>query len=130
MEILYKPIGIVHSPIKKAEEAPRFYTISDIKGCIEIFPEYEPGLYKIESEDSIVVIFHFHLSKGYDLHQKKCTSAETKGVFTLCSPRRPNPLGISVLKLEKVKKNLLYVANLDMVDETPVLDIKPFRHFK
>jgi tRNA (Thr-GGU) A37 N-methylase len=63
------------------------------------------------------------------LIQKKCTTGELKGVFTLCSPRRPNSIGMSVLKLERIEGNILYVANLDMVDETPVLDIKPFRHF-
>jgi tRNA-Thr(GGU) m(6)t(6)A37 methyltransferase TsaA len=130
MGINYKPVGIVHSPIKEARDAPRFFTISDIKGTIEIYSEYAMGLKYLEREESIIVIFHFHLSKGYELMQRKCTTGELKGVFTLCSPNRPNPIGMSVLRLEKVEGNILYVANLDMVDETPVLDIKPYRHFK
>jgi tRNA-Thr(GGU) m(6)t(6)A37 methyltransferase TsaA len=129
MSIIYEPIGIIHSPIKDIKDAPRFFTISDKKGTIEIYPQYAKGLKYLEREESIVVLFHFHLSKGYELMQKKCTTGELKGVFTLCSPRRPNPIGMSVLRLEKVEGNILFVANLDMVDETPVLDIKPFRHF-
>jgi tRNA (adenine37-N6)-methyltransferase len=129
MSIIYEPVGIVHSPIKEAKDAPRFFTISDIKGTIEIYPQYAEGLKYLEREESILVLFHFHLSEGYELMQKKCTTGEPKGVFTLCSPRRPNPIGMSVLRLEKVEGNILHVANLDMVDETPVLDIKPFRQF-
>lgn len=120
MKIIYEPIGIVHSPIKNLRDAPRFFTISDVKGTIEIYPEYSQGLDKIDREDRIVVLFHFHLSKGYELVQKKCTSGELKGVFTLCSPDRPNPLGMSVLNLEKIENNFLFVSNLDMVDETPL----------
>ena len=131
MNITYSPIGIVHSPIKNVKDAPRFFSISQVKGTIEIYPEFAQGLYKIDSEESIIVLFHFHLSSNnYELIQKKCTTAEAKGVFTLCSPKRPNPIGMSVLRLERVENNILYVSNLDMVDETPVLDIKPFRHFK
>ncbi len=130
MSIVYESVGIVHSPIKKAGDAPRFFTVSDKKGTIEIYPQYAEGLKYLDREESIVVIFHFHLSEGYELMQKKCTTGELKGVFTLCSPRRPNPIGMSVLRLEKVEGNILFVANLDMVDETPVLDIKPFRHFR
>jgi tRNA-Thr(GGU) m(6)t(6)A37 methyltransferase TsaA len=130
MSIIYEPVGIIHSPIKDAKDAPRFFTISDTKGTIEIYPQYAEGLKYLEREESIVVLFHFHLSIGYELMQKKCTTGELKGVFTLCSPRRPNPIGMSVLRLEKVEGNILFVANLDMVDETPVLDIKPFRHFR
>jgi tRNA (adenine37-N6)-methyltransferase len=129
MSITYEPVGIVHSPIKHAKDAPRFFTISDKKGTIEIYPQYAEGLKYLEREESIVVIFHFHLSTGYELVQKKCTTGELKGVFTLCSPNRPNPIGMSVLRLEKIEGSILYVSNLDMVDETPVLDIKPFRHF-
>ena len=129
MSIIYEPVGIVHSPIKYAKDAPRFFTISDKKGTIEIYPQYGEGLKYLEKEESIIIIFHFHLSTSYELLQKKCTTGELKGVFTLCSPNRPNPIGMSVLRLEKVEGNILSVANLDMVDETPVLDIKPFRHF-
>lgn len=129
MGIVFEPIGIVHSPIKSTKDAPRFFTISDVKGTIEIYPEFAQGLTYIEREQRIVVIFHFHLSEGFDLLQRKCTSGELKGVFTLCSPRRPNPIGMSVLELERIEDNILYVSGLDMADETPVLDIKPFRHF-
>ncbi len=130
MGVNFEPIGIVHSPIKSAKDAPRFFTISDIKGTIEIYQQYAEGLKFLEREESIIVLFHFHLSKGYELIQRKFNTGELKGVFALCAPNRPNPIGMSVLRLDKIEDNILYVANLDMVDETPVLDIKPYRHFK
>ncbi len=130
MGVNFEPIGIVHSPVRSVMEAPRFFTVSDIKGTIEIYPEFIRGLKFIEREERIIVLFHFHLSEGYELIQRKDSTREWKGVFSLCSPNRPNPIGMSVLRLEKVEGNILYVANLDMVDETPVFDIKPYRHFK
>lgn len=130
MSIICEPVGIVHSPIKDVRDAPKFFTVSDIKGTIELYPEFIQGLKYIEREERIIVLFHFHLSSGYELIQRKDATGEWKGVFALCSPNRPNPIGMSVLRLEKVEGNILFVANLDMVDETPVLDIKPYRHFK
>lgn len=80
----------------------------------------------LEELDHIVVIFHFHLSKSYTLLQRRRGYGRLQGVFSLCSPMRPNPIGMSVLRLTKVDPPLLYVENVDMIDGTPVLDIKPY----
>jgi tRNA (adenine37-N6)-methyltransferase len=126
MDIRYTPIGVMHCGIKKPADAPRFYAISDEKGAIEVFEPYLEGLDCIEEYGRIVVLFHFHLSEGFDLRQTG-PSGRTKGVFSLCSPMRPNPIGMSILKLERVELPFLYVANIDLVDGTPILDIKPYK---
>ncbi|MBN1636873.1 MAG: tRNA (N6-threonylcarbamoyladenosine(37)-N6)-methyltransferase TrmO [Deltaproteobacteria bacterium] len=127
MKISYKPIGIMHCELKDAASAPKFYSISKIKGTIEIYEPYTQGLLGLEELEHIVVLFHFHLSERYSLVQKRMAHGEMKGVFSLCSPMRPNPIGMSVLKLLKVERQLIYVDNVDLVDETPILDIKPYK---
>lgn len=129
MKICYEPIGILHTELTELSEAPRFYTESPYTGVIEVFPPYEQGLAGLDGQDRIVVLFHFHLSKDYELLQHRRGAGELTGVFNLCSPMRPNPIGMSVLKLTAVKGCNVYVAGLDMVDETPILDIKPFKPF-
>jgi tRNA (adenine37-N6)-methyltransferase len=126
LEIKYTPIGVMHCPIEDPADAPRFYAISDVRGTIEIFEPYLEGLDSISEYERIVVIFHFHLSRGYELIQTS-PKGRTKGVFSLCSPMRPNAIGMSVLKLERVEPPFLYVGNIDLVDGTPILDIKPYK---
>jgi tRNA-Thr(GGU) m(6)t(6)A37 methyltransferase TsaA len=116
----------MHCGIKKPADAPRFYAISDVKGTIEIFEPYLEGLDCLEEYGRIVVLFHFHLSEGFDLKQTG-PSGRVKGVFSLCSPMRPNPIGMSILRLERVELPFLHVANIDLVDGTPILDIKPYK---
>jgi tRNA-Thr(GGU) m(6)t(6)A37 methyltransferase TsaA len=126
MKISFEPIGIMHCDLKTLADVPFFYEDSSAKGIIEIYEPYVEGLIGLEEIENIVVLFHFHLSKGYELMQRKKGHGELKGVFRLCSPRRPNPIGMSVLKLTKVASPLLYVEHVDMVDGTPILDIKPY----
>ncbi len=126
MKICYEPIGVMHCGIKKPADAPRFYSISDVKGTIEIFKPFLEGLDALEEYEHIVVLFHFHLSEGYTLRQKSPTG-RVKGVFSLCSPMRPNAIGMSILKLVAVDPPLLSVENVDLVDGTPILDIKPYK---
>lgn len=126
MDICYTPIGVMHCGLEKPADAPRFYSISDVKGTIEIFEPYLEGLDCIEEYEHIVVLFHFHLSTGFNLTQKGA-SGRVKGVFSLCSPMRPNPIGLSILTLERVERPFLHVAHIDLVDGTPILDIKPYK---
>ncbi len=128
MEITFKPIGIVKCNIKDRTNAPRHFSVSCERGVIEVFPQYQEGLYRIEEREKIAVIFYFHKSeKNPPLIQESATGSGTKGVFNLCSPERPNPIGFSILKLLKVEGNKLYVEGLDMIDGTPIIDIKPFK---
>jgi tRNA-Thr(GGU) m(6)t(6)A37 methyltransferase TsaA len=127
VEIIYQPIGIMHCELTDPVAAPKFYTDSDIKGTIEVLAQYEEGLAGLEEFDHIIVFFHFHLSDGYSLMQKRRGEGELRGVFSLCSPNRPNGIGMSVLRLIKVERNRLHVDNVDLLDGTPILDIKPYK---
>jgi len=127
MEILYTTIGVMHCELFDPDTAPKFYTESTIKGTIEIFEAYEEGLAGLKDYDHIMVFFHFHRSAGYNLMQKRRGVGELRGVFSLCSPNRPNGIGMSILKLIKIEGNMLYVENVDLLDGTPILDIKPYK---
>ena len=125
--IIYKPIGIIHTPFKHLKGMPNQPTAGkDVKGVIEIRPEYIEGLKDIEGFSHIILIYHFHLSVGYSLRVKPFMDDHLRGVFATRSPKRPNPIGISVVRLVKVERGAIYVKNVDIVDGTPLLDIKPY----
>ena len=125
----FNPIGVVHSHLKDRNQAPRHYSVSEEEGIIEVYPEFIEGLYRIEEREYLIVLFNFHLSKPgkVEMHQTPPTSGTPKGVFSTCSPNRPNPIGLSIVKLLKVDGNKLHVKKIDMLDGTPVLDIKPYK---
>ncbi len=126
-EIRYKPIGIIHSGFKKKEGVPIQPTgASRIKGKVEIFPKYILGLKNLEGFSYIYLIYHFHLSKGYSLFIKPFMDDKKHGVFATHAPRRPNAIGLSVIRLISIKDNILEVENMDIIDGTPLLDIKPY----
>ncbi len=126
-EIVYRPIGIVHSPFKETKGVPIQPSGGrDIEGYVEVFPEYAEGLEDLEGFSYIILIVHLHLSKGYSLRVIPYMDDEPRGVFATRAPRRPNPIGISVVRLLEVEGNILKVKGMDMVDGTPLLDIKPY----
>jgi tRNA-Thr(GGU) m(6)t(6)A37 methyltransferase TsaA len=121
-----KPIGIIHSPFKSVEEAPIQPSRSQATGKIEIFEEYEKGLEDIEGFSHIILIYWFHKSKGYSLKVKPFLDTQLRGLFATRAPKRPNQLGLSVVRLLKRRENILTVKGIDVVDGTPLLDIKPY----
>jgi len=126
-EIAYKPIGILHSPFKDPVGTPiQPSAVAGISATVEIFPEYEEGLKDLEGFSHIILLYHFHLSKPYKLTVKPFMDENYHGAFATRSPSRPNPIGISTVRLLKIEKNVLYIQNVDILDETPVLDIKPY----
>ena len=126
-KIIYKPIGVVHSPFKEPKGTPiQPSIIKGIKGEVEIFPEYIEGLQDINGFSHIILIYHFHLSKKSSLKAKPFMEDKIHGIFAIRGPSRPNPIGISIVRLIKVDSNILHVENLDIIDETPLLDIKPY----
>lgn len=125
----FKPIGYVKT---EAKELPRHWSYSDVEGELVIYPEYQKGIKDIKPGDKIVVIFCFHKSPPFStdkLIQKPPHKDTPKGVFSLCSPYRPNPIGLSVLDVLEVKDNVIKVRRIDMFDGTPILDIKPFKAY-
>jgi tRNA-Thr(GGU) m(6)t(6)A37 methyltransferase TsaA len=126
-EITYIPIGIIHSPFKKIEGMPiQPAGAKGVKGTIEIKPEYKEGLKDLEGFSHIILIYHLHLSKDYSLEVIPFLDNVPRGVFATRAPKRPNSIGFSVVRLNKVENNILYIENVDIVDNTPVLDIKPY----
>jgi len=131
MEIKLKPIGIIHSPFKKKEDVESkkyadFRGFDSIQGELEIFKEYEKGLKDVEGFSHLVVLFAFHKSEGYKLHTKPLLGGILRGVFATRSPNRPNPIGMTVVKVLERNRNRLKVSGVDMIEGTPILDIKPF----
>jgi tRNA-Thr(GGU) m(6)t(6)A37 methyltransferase TsaA len=126
-EIRYKPIGTVHSPFKTPKDVPKESAgLEGVRGSVEVAGEYAEGLKDIEGFSHIFVIFHFHMSKGHPLIVKPYWGDGLRGVFATRSPSRPNPIGVSIVRLTKREGNVLHIQGLDMVDGTPVLDIKPY----
>jgi len=126
-EIKYKPIGVIHSPFKEPRGTPiQPAAAKGISGIVEIFPEYAEGLKDIEGFSHVILLYHFHLSKGSKLIAKPYMDNEAHGVFAMRGPSRPNPIGISVVRLVKVEGNRLHIQDVDIVDGTPLLDIKPY----
>jgi len=126
-EIRYKPIGVIHSPFKEPQGTPiQPAGAKGINGTVEIFPEYAEGLKDIEGFSHIILIYHFHLSGGALLKVKPYMDNQTHGVFAMRGPSRPNPIGISAVRLVGIKDNILHIQDVDIVDKTPLLDIKPY----
>jgi len=126
-EIKYKPIGVIHSPLKEPKGTPiQPAAAKGINGIVEVFPEYTEGLKDIEGFSHIILLYHFHLSKGSILIAKPYMDNERHGVFAMRGPGRPNPIGISAVCLVKVEGNMLHIRDVDIVDGTPLLDIKPY----
>jgi tRNA-Thr(GGU) m(6)t(6)A37 methyltransferase TsaA len=124
-----EPIGKVHT---QATDIPRSWTVSEVEGELVIDKKYIQGIKDIQPGEKIVVIFNFHRSRPFnpeDLaqHPRGDPERPKKGVFSICSPYRPNPIGMTVLTVTAVKENIISVKGLDMIDGTPILDIKPYR---
>jgi tRNA-Thr(GGU) m(6)t(6)A37 methyltransferase TsaA len=125
--IIYKPIGVIHSPFKEPRDAPiQSACAADIEGTVEIYPEYSEGLADLEGFSHIILIYHFHLSKGHSLRVKPYLDSELRGVFATRAPARPNPIGMSIVRLVKVEGGNLHIRDMDILDGTPLLDIKPY----
>ncbi|MBD3306106.1 tRNA (N6-threonylcarbamoyladenosine(37)-N6)-methyltransferase TrmO [candidate division KSB3 bacterium] len=108
---------------------PRHWSVSDREGTLVIDPEYTAGLRDIRAGQRIVVLFYFDRSPAFTTERLVQTPPHTdqpKGVFSLCSPVRPNPLGLSVLEVLDIADNLIRVKGVDMFDQTPILDLKPY----
>jgi len=121
-----KAIGMIYSPFKSKKDAPIQPLKSKAKGKVVLFEEYIEGLDGIDGFSHIYLIYKFHKSKGYKLKVIPFLDDKPKGLFATRAPRRPNQIGISVVKLIKIKKNILFVEGIDVLDGTPLLDIKPY----
>jgi len=96
------------------------------KGTVEIKPEYKEGLDDVDGFSHVILLYHFHLSQDFSLKVNPFLDDSHHGVFSTRAPRRPNPIGLSIVKLIRVENNILHIENIDIIDNTPLLDIKPY----
>jgi tRNA-Thr(GGU) m(6)t(6)A37 methyltransferase TsaA len=127
MEIIYKPIGIIHSPFNCLENMPIQPTsnVSGI-GMIEIFPEFAEGLRDLEGFSHIYLLYHLHKIQQSNLIVTPFLDKEPRGIFATRAPSRPNSIGLSLVELVRIENNFVHVARVDVLNETPLLDIKPY----
>jgi len=124
MEFNY--IGIINTPFKTSDDMPIQPKGSEAIGKIIVFDEYLEGLESIKEFSHLILLFHFHKAKEMKLKVKPFLDSQERGIFATRSPVRPNPIGLSVVRLIEIKSNVLTVGNVDMLDGTPLLDIKPY----
>jgi tRNA-Thr(GGU) m(6)t(6)A37 methyltransferase TsaA len=126
-QIRYRPIGIIHTPFKTPEGTPiQPRGASGVDGTVEVFSEYVDGLADLGGFSHIFLIYHFHLAKPFALQIKPFLDDKPHGLFATRAPSRPNPIGISVVELMRIDKGTLHIRDIDVVDKTPLLDIKPY----
>ncbi len=126
-EIIVRPIGTVHSPFKEPPGTPiQPGAAAGVQGMVEVFPEYAEGLRDLEGFSHIILLYYFHLAPGFSLLVQPFLDDQKRGLFATRAPARPNPIGISTVRLERVDGTRLYLREVDIVDGTPLLDIKPY----
>ena len=126
-QIIINPIGIIHTPFNNINGMPiQPLAAEGIKGYIALYPEYLEGLKDLEGFSHITLLYYFHKIKGYKLTVKPFMDTETHGIFATKSPKRPNAIGFSTVKLLKIENNIIHIEMVDMLNETPLIDIKPF----
>jgi tRNA-Thr(GGU) m(6)t(6)A37 methyltransferase TsaA len=123
----FRQIGLIHTPFREKSGTPiQGHLAPESEGTVEVFPEYADGLKDIEGFSHIVVLYCFHKSEGYKLLARPFLEDTERGVFAIRAPRRPNPIGLTVVRLVKREGNILYISGVDMLDGTPLLDLKPY----
>jgi tRNA-Thr(GGU) m(6)t(6)A37 methyltransferase TsaA len=127
MKIEFIPIGIIHTPFKIPKGMPiQPPGAEGITGSVEVYAEYQSGLKDLDGFSHIILLYSFHRSKGFTLDVVPYLDMEYRGVFATRAPRRPNSIGLSIVKLIGIKNDVLKVCNVDILDGTPLLDIKPY----
>jgi tRNA-Thr(GGU) m(6)t(6)A37 methyltransferase TsaA len=121
------PIGIIHTPFKEREGMPiQPAGARGVRGRVEIFEAFQAGLVDLDGFSHIILLYTFHRSQGYDLQVIPFLDSKPRGVFATRAPKRPNPLGLSIVQLERIEQGQLHIQDVDILDGTPLLDIKPY----
>lgn len=126
-EVRYEPIGVIRSSWEEPEGTPIQPTGAEAAaGTVELRPEYVDGLKDLEGFSHIILLYHFHRSGDAPLQATPFLDDIPRGVFAMRGPSRPNPIGLSVVRLVRIEGNILHLRDIDIVDGTPLLDIKPY----
>lgn len=127
MHFEYAAIGRIRSPFPKTSDMPiQPCGARGTKGAIECNPALIDGLQDLDGFSHLILMYHFHAAKGFDLKVVPFLDAVPRGVFATRAPRRPNPIGLSVVRLAGIEESTLYILDVDVLDKTPLLDIKPY----
>jgi tRNA-Thr(GGU) m(6)t(6)A37 methyltransferase TsaA len=126
MEFAMRPIGVIHSPFTDKKQTPIQPTRSQAVGQVEVYPEFAEGLQDVEGLSHVILLYVFHSSSGYTLRVKPFLDDALHGLFATRYPCRPNPIGLSIVRLIARHGNVLEIEGVDMLDGTPLLDIKPY----
>lgn len=126
--IKYKVIGYIHTPFLEKKGTPIQPSYSSADGTIEIFPQYGEGLEDLDGFSHVILLYSFNQVKGFQLKVKPFLDTKERGVFSTRAPLRPNPIGISIVELISIdfNTNILKVKGVDILDSTPLIDIKPY----
>jgi tRNA (adenine37-N6)-methyltransferase len=123
----YRPIGVIHTPLEEPAGTPIQPSRGrGVRGTVEVFPEYADGLADLDGFSHVVLLYHFHRSRGHELRVTPYLDTVERGLFATRAPRRPNPIGVSVVRLVGIDGNVMTIEDLDILDGTPLLDIKPY----
>ena len=130
-KIVMTPIGVIHSPYKDTKDIPIQGEFKpEAKAYIKLKSKYAPGLKDLDGFSHAIILYYFHKSQKEEILGKPFLEDQKHGIFAIRSPHRPNHIGLSVVKIEKIEENKLHFSEVDMLDQTPVLDIKPYvEHF-
>lgn len=126
-EIVMRPIGEIRSPYKDAKDVPIQGTFKgDVEAWVELEDKFAGGLKDLKGFSHAIILYYFHKSQREDIEGRPYLEQEEHGIFAIRSPHRPNHIGLSVVKIKKIEANKLYFTEVDILDGTPVLDIKPY----
>lgn len=125
--IIYHPIGYIRTPFENVSEMPiQPCGAKGIQGIIELDPDFVAGLIDLDGFSHVILLYHFHRVKGYKLYVVPFMDDKPHGIFATRAPARPNAIGISIVRVQRIEDDLIYFDGADMVDGTPLIDIKPF----
>jgi tRNA-Thr(GGU) m(6)t(6)A37 methyltransferase TsaA len=127
MTISYNPIGTIYTPFDRIDGMPiQSKGAEGFFGKIVLNDEYTTALKDLDSFSHIILLYHFHKVEGFELLAKPFLDDQKRGVFSIRAPKRPNPIGISIVRLQSIEGNVIHFENADMLNKTPLLDIKPY----
>ena len=129
-QIIFNPIGVIHSSYKEAKDIPIQGRFKDnVEAYIELREKYVKGLKDLDKFSHAIILYYFHMSDRETIEGKPYLEDYKHGIFAIRSPHRPNHIGLSIVRIKRIQDNKLYFTQVDMIDGTPVLDIKPYVRF-
>ena len=126
-QITMQPIGVIHSPYKEIKGIPIQGTFDDsVEACVELESDYTAGLKDLDGFSHAILVYIFHKSQREETEGRPFLEEDKHGIFAIRSPHRPNHIGLSVVKIKNIEANRMYFTEVDVLDGTPLLDIKPY----